>query len=73
MGLIAANLGREMGAITGEVYCMLVMMCALSTVVTWPILRRLIPGTEMGEAYMKSEYMRNKNKLTSLSPEPVAG
>jgi Kef-type K+ transport system membrane component KefB len=69
MGLIAANLGREMGAITPPVYCMLVIMCALSTIVTWPLLRRLIPGTEMGEAYMQSEYMVNKLRTAS----PVSG
>jgi len=69
MGLIAANIGREMGAITPEVYCMLVIMCALSTVVTWPILRRLIPGTEMGEAFEQSEYMQNKRR--SLRPAEV--
>ena len=66
MGLIAANIGREMGAITGEVYCMLVLMCALSTIVTWPILRRLIPGTEMGEAFNESEYMQSKLKSQPL-------
>lgn len=68
MGLIAANLGREMGAITPEVYCMLVIMCAISTIMAWPILRRLIPGTEMGEAYMQSEYMLNKLKTAPSTP-----
>ena len=28
MGLIAANIGREMGAITQPVYCMRVLMCS---------------------------------------------
>jgi len=60
MGLIAANLGREMGAITPEVYCMLVIMCALSTIMTWPLLRRLIAGTEMGEAYQLSDSVQEK-------------
>lgn len=72
MGLIAANLGREMGAIPGQVYCMLVVMCALSTIATWPALRRLIPGTEMGEAYLESESMREKLH-GSAAIEPITG
>jgi Kef-type K+ transport system membrane component KefB len=68
MGLIAANLGREMGAITPEVYCMLVIMCAVSTIMTWPILRRLIPGTEMEEAYNQSEFMRSRLAHQSAAP-----
>ena len=36
MGLIAANIGRELGAVTPPVYCMLVLMCVLSTVMASP-------------------------------------
>jgi len=63
MGLIAANIGRELGAITPPVYCMLVIMCVLSTMVTSPVLRRLIKGTELEEPYRGSEYVSSRRKM----------
>lgn len=63
MGLIAANIGREMGAITAPVYCMLVVMCVLSTIATAPALRRLIPGTEMAGPYAESEYVVSRRGM----------
>jgi Kef-type K+ transport system membrane component KefB len=63
MGLIAANIGREMGAITQPVYCMLVLMCILSTIVTSPVLRRLIHGTEMEKPYRDSEYVSSRKGM----------
>lgn len=63
MGLIAANIGRELGAIPTPVYCMLVLMCVLSTMVTSPILRRLIPGTELLAPYKDSEYVRSRRRM----------
>ena len=62
MGLIAANIGRESGAITQPVYCMLVLMCVLSTIVTSPVLRRLIRGTELEGPYRDSEYVKSRRK-----------
>ncbi len=63
MGLIAANIGREMGAITQPVYCMLVLMCVLSTIIASPALRRLIRGTELQEPYSKSEYVTSRRNM----------
>jgi Kef-type K+ transport system membrane component KefB len=63
MGLIAANIGREMGAITPPVYCMLVLMCVLSTIATAPVLRYLIRGTELQEPYSKSEYVNSRRDM----------
>jgi len=63
MGLIAANIGREMGAITQPVYCMLVLMCVLSTIITSPVLRRLIAGTEIEEHYRDSEYVKSRRGM----------
>lgn len=63
MGLIAANIGREMGAITPPVYCMLVLMCVLSTIVTAPSLRRLIRGTELEQPYSLSEYVSSRRDM----------
>jgi len=63
MGLIGANIGREMGAINAPVYCMLVLMCVISTMMAAPILRRLIPGTEMEAPYRESEYVRSRRAM----------
>jgi Kef-type K+ transport system membrane component KefB len=63
MGLIAANIGRETGAITQPVYCMLVLMCVASTIVTAPALRRLIRGTELEEPYRDSEYVTSRRDM----------
>jgi len=63
MGLIAANIGRELGAITQPVYCMLVLMCVISTIMASPLLRRLIKGTELEEPYRLSEYVLSRRKM----------
>ena len=63
MGLIAANIGRENGAITQPVYCMLVLMCVISTIITSPVLRRLIQGTELEAPYGASEYVSSRRKM----------
>lgn len=44
MGLIAINVGRELGVITETVFCMLVIMAIATTIITAPLLRMLIPG-----------------------------
>lgn len=58
MGLIAANVGLQMGAVPNEVYCMLVVMCTVSTVALSPALRRLMRGTELEAPFQESEFMR---------------
>lgn len=42
MGLIAINIGRDMGVIPDTVFCMMVIMAIATTVITAPLLRRLI-------------------------------
>jgi Kef-type K+ transport system membrane component KefB len=58
MGLIAANVGLQMNAVPGQVYCMLVMMCVFSTILLSPVLRRLMIGTELEEPFRQSEFVR---------------
>ncbi|MBI2481334.1 MAG: cation:proton antiporter, partial [Planctomycetia bacterium] len=41
MGLIAINVGRELGVMPDAVFCMLVIMALVTTLVTSPVLRRL--------------------------------
>ena len=43
MGLIAINVGRELGVITDAVFTMLVIMALVTTFMTTPLLRRLLP------------------------------
>ena len=47
MELIAINVGRELGVIPDSVFCMLVMMTLVTTLMTAPILRRLLVGMRL--------------------------
>jgi len=42
MGLIAVNIGRDLGVIPDTIFCMMVLMAIATTLMTAPILRRLI-------------------------------
>ena len=42
MGLIAINVGRQLGVIPESVFCMLVIMALLTTVVTTPVLKCML-------------------------------
>lgn len=42
MGLIAVNIGRDLGVIPDTVFCMMVLMAIVTTIMTAPILRRLL-------------------------------
>ncbi|HEX9730509.1 MAG TPA: cation:proton antiporter [Thermoanaerobaculia bacterium] len=52
MGLIAINVGRELGVIPPSVFSMLVIMALVTTVMTMPLLRRLMPGTELAPGHV---------------------
>ncbi len=42
MGLVAVNIGRDLGVIPDSVFCMMVLMAIVTTIMTAPILRRLL-------------------------------
>ncbi|TWU56668.1 High-affinity Na(+)/H(+) antiporter NhaS3 [Rubripirellula tenax] len=42
MGLIAVNIGRDLGVIPDSVFCMMVVMAIATTLITAPMLRRLL-------------------------------
>ena len=44
MGLIAVNIGRDLGVIPESVFCMMVLMAITTTLMTAPALRRLLPA-----------------------------
>jgi Kef-type K+ transport system membrane component KefB len=52
MELIVINLGRDLDVIPESVFCMLVLMAILTTVMTTPLLLWAMPGTEL-EAYIR--------------------
>jgi Kef-type K+ transport system membrane component KefB len=47
MALVAINLGHELGVIPPSVYCILVLTALGTTMMTTPLLVRLMPGTEL--------------------------
>ena len=50
MELIAVNIGRELGVIPDSVFCMLVIMAVVTTLMTTPIVRRLLVGLRLDAA-----------------------
>jgi Kef-type K+ transport system membrane component KefB len=47
MELIVINVGYELGVLPKSVYCMLVIMAVATTVMTTPLLRWFMRGTEL--------------------------
>jgi Kef-type K+ transport system membrane component KefB len=47
MELIVINVGKDLGVIPDSVYCMLVLMAIFTTFLTTPLIRYLMPGTEL--------------------------
>ena len=42
MGLIAVNIGRDLGVIPDTIFCIMVVMAIVTTLITAPVLRRLL-------------------------------
>ncbi len=53
MELIIINVGYDLGAISREVFTMLVIMAVFSTVLTAPLLRRWLPAAALAEPLLK--------------------
>ncbi|MCI0456105.1 MAG: cation:proton antiporter [Gemmataceae bacterium] len=58
MALIVINLGKDLGVVPDSVFCMLILMALLTTVMTTPILVRLMPGTELEPYILRSHFLR---------------
>jgi Kef-type K+ transport system membrane component KefB len=56
MELIVVNMGYNLGIIPKSVFFMLVFMALVTTYMTTPILRRLIPSTELEKDYARSPF-----------------
>ncbi len=59
MELIVVNMGYDLGIIPHSVFFMLVFMAVFTTYMTTPVLRRLIRGTEVWDAYRRSAFAAN--------------
>ena len=57
MELVVVNVGKDLGVIPDSVYCMLVIMALLTTVMTTPILLRTMRGTEIEPMIEASGFM----------------
>jgi Kef-type K+ transport system membrane component KefB len=58
MELIVINKGYELGVIPESVFCMLVMMAVLTTIMTSPLMLKMIPGTELEPLVRASGFLR---------------
>jgi Kef-type K+ transport system membrane component KefB len=57
MELIVINVGKDLGVIPDSVFCMLVLMAVLTTMMTTPLLLRLRHGTELESAIAASGFV----------------
>jgi len=62
MALIVINLGMDLGVITPSVFCMLVLMALLTTVMTTPLLLLVMRGTELEPYIAQSEFARRRGR-----------
>jgi Kef-type K+ transport system membrane component KefB len=58
MELIVINLGKDLGVIPESVYCMLVLMAIVTTVMTPPLLLRAMPGTELKPFIRQTDFAK---------------
>ncbi len=73
MELIVINVGYDLGVIPKSIFCMLVIMALLSTIVTGPLVHFLKKGTEL-EPFINNNPNSSSNSLPELeqnSSEPI--
>jgi Kef-type K+ transport system membrane component KefB len=58
MELIVIRAGLDLGVIPPSVFCMLVLMAVLTTVITSPMMLRTVPGTELEPLVRASGFLR---------------
>jgi Kef-type K+ transport system membrane component KefB len=66
MELIVINIGYDLGVIPKSLFCMLVLMALLSTVVTTPILLAFRKGTEIEEPIAQSGFLSSRPHEASV-------
>ena len=63
MELIVINKGLELGVIPPSVFCMLVIMAVLTTVMTSPLMLKMIPGTDLEPLVRASGFLQPPRPL----------
>jgi Kef-type K+ transport system membrane component KefB len=58
MELVVINVGFDLGVIPQSVFCMLVIMALVTTLMTTPILQRAMWGTELEAGFIRSGFAR---------------
>jgi Kef-type K+ transport system membrane component KefB len=66
MELVVCNLGKDLGVIPDSVFCMLVLMALVTTVMTTPLLLRLARGTELEPYVLRSGFVRGSRAEADL-------
>src|SRR5262249_52341605 len=56
MALIVINVGKDLAIIPDSVYCMLILMALITTIITTPVLMVLMPGTELEKPISASRH-----------------
>ncbi|MCS7167726.1 MAG: cation:proton antiporter [Gemmatales bacterium] len=62
MALVVINVGRDLGVISDSVFCMLVMMAVLTTLMTTPLLLWAMRGTELEPYILASGFLALSGK-----------
>ncbi|HEY1859182.1 MAG TPA: cation:proton antiporter, partial [Gemmataceae bacterium] len=57
MTLIVINLGKDLGVVPDSVFCMLILMALITTVMTTPLLVLLMRGTELEPHILRSGFV----------------
>lgn len=73
MELIVINVGYELRVIPPSVFCMLVLMALITTVMTTPILLRVMRGTELEQYIDRSGFLRPVVPEAPVETSPAAG
>jgi Kef-type K+ transport system membrane component KefB len=67
MALIVINLGKDLGVVPDSVYCMLILMALVTTLVTTPAVLRLMRGTELEPHVVASGFLRTPAPETRVA------
>jgi len=67
MELVVVNVGKDLGVITDSVFCLLVFMALITTVMTTPLLLWFMKGTELEPRILSSRFVTPQ---PPTNPEP---
>ena len=65
MELVVVNVGRDLGVIPPSVFCMLVLMAVLTTVMTSPVLLWGVRGTDLEPLVRRSGFLRARRPVAA--------